>query len=72
MQKIGNMGSLETFAALVISDRFGKHRHSLRGERTGKTRTFLPFADGGGVSTIAMPVASLVDSLPQRAIRRLI
>lgn len=38
-QKIGKVGSLETFAALVTSGWFSKHRRSLRYERTGKTRT---------------------------------
>jgi hypothetical protein len=36
------MGSLGTFAAPVTSGRFGKHRRSLRGARTGKMRTLQP------------------------------
>jgi hypothetical protein len=54
------LGSSGTFAALVISDRFGKYRRSLRGARTVKMRTKRHFA---AVATkVCFPSSRLLQS----------
>ena len=62
------MGSFGTFAALVISDGFGKYRRSLRGARTGKMRDnaavgYRAFAGAASLCARSVIFAAIISDL---------